>query len=303
MVGREPQDGDRQGQRLAARLIGKVRPTRRALSAILLLAPGVLFLSCLFFYPLGALLSLNISSANDAGEAFRRLFQSTLYGRVFYQTAWVSMATTLICLIIGYPLARLLDTSGPRKKAFLLAIILLPFWSNFLVRTYGWMILLNPKGLINGVLLGLGLIKAPVPLVYNLAGVLIGMSQIMLPYMILPIAAVMARIDPQLSNAARSLGAGPICSFALVYFPMTLPGVMAGVLLVFTISLGFYVIPAILGGPRDLLVAQLIEFNINTSLDWSFATALSSVLLISTLIIYASAQRWFGLGALWGSLG
>jgi putative spermidine/putrescine transport system permease protein len=263
------------------------------------LAPGLIFLVVLFFYPLGALLSISISSG---GDELGRLFATSLYGRVFYQTAWVSLATTLICFLVGYPLARLLDIAGARKKAFLLAVILLPFWSNFLVRTYGWMILLNPKGLINQLLLGLGLIKEPLPLVYNLAGVLIGMSQIMLPYMILPIAAVMGRIDPQLPNAARSLGAGPIRSFILVYFPMTLPGVMAGALLVFTISLGFYVIPAILGGPRDLLIAQLIEFNVNTSLDWGSASALSSVLLVATLIIYAIAQRWFGLGALWGSV-
>jgi putative spermidine/putrescine transport system permease protein len=271
----------------------------RSVSTILLLTPGLLFLLVLFFYPLGALLSISISST---GEVLGRLFATSLYGRVFYQTAWVSLATTLICFLVGYPLARLLDVAGPRKKAFLLAVILLPFWSNFLVRTYGWMILLNPKGLINQVLLGLGLIKEPLPLVYNLTGVLIGMSQIMLPYMILPIAAVMGRIDPQLRSAARSLGAGPIRSFILVYFPMTLPGVMAGALLVFTISLGFYVIPAILGGPRDLLIAQLIEFNVNTSLDWGFASALSSVLLVSTFIIYAIAQRWFGLSALWGSV-
>jgi ABC-type spermidine/putrescine transport system permease subunit I len=285
---------------LAARLIGEVTRTRRSVSTVLLLAPGFLFLSCLFFYPLATLLS--VSSTNEGGEAFERIFQTSLYFRVFYQTASVSLATTCICLAIGYPLARFLDSAGPRKKAFLLAIILLPFWSNFLVRTYGWMILLNPKGLINDVLLGLGLSKEPLPLVYNLVGVLIGMSQIMLPYMILPIAAVMARIDPELTKAARSLGAGPLRSFGLVYFPMTLPGVMAGVLLVFTISLGFYVIPAILGGPRDLLIAQLIEFNVNTSLDWNLASALSSMLLVSTLIIYGVAQRWFGLGALWGSV-
>src|SRR5262249_35424708 len=144
--------------------------------------------------------------------------------------------------------------------------------------------ILNPRGMLNRLLLEAGLITSPLSLVYNLIGVLIGMVQIMLPYMVFPIAAVMSRIDRQLPNAARSLGAGPVRAFVHVYFPMTLPGVVAGVLLVFTISLGFFVIPAILGGPRDLLLAQLIEFNVNTSLDWGLASALSTALLAVTFL-------------------
>ena len=128
------------------------------------------------------------------------------------------------------------------------------------------------------------------------------MVQIMLPYMIFPVVAVMSRIDGRLVHAARSLGAGPIASFIWVYLPMTLPGLMAGALLVFTISLGFFVIPAILGGPRDLMLAQLIEFNVNNSLDWGFAGALSTVLLAVTVGVYLIAQRWFGLGSIWGAI-
>lgn len=267
-----------------------------SLSTTLLLAPALLFLGLMFVYPLATLIGSSASA-----ETYRRLLESPVYARVLYRTFWVSGATTAICLLIGYPLARRLDLASPRGKAILLAVILLPFWSNFLVRTYGWMIILNPKGMINQALAALGLVAEPVPLVYNLTGVLIGMVQIMLPYMVFPIAAVMSRIDPQLPNAARSLGADPLRSFCFVYFPMTLPGVMAGTLLVFTISLGFFVIPAILGGPRDLMLAQLIEFNVNTSLDWGLASALSTALLIVTFIIYGIAQRWFGLGALWGS--
>jgi putative spermidine/putrescine transport system permease protein len=271
-------------------------------TAALLLAPTLVFLIAVFFYPLGALIALSVADKGTWYEDYSRLFEGSLYARVLYRTIWVSGATTVICLLVGFPLARLLDSAGPRGKAFLLAIILLPFWSNFLVRTYGWMIILNPKGLINRFLMDLGLIADPLPLVYNLTGVLIGMVQIMLPYMVLPIAAVMARIDRQLPSAARSLGAGPVRAFLLVYFPMTLPGVVAGALLVFTISLGFFVIPAVLGGPRELLVAQLIEFNVNTLLDWGFAGALSTALLGVTCVIYAVAERWFGLGALWGSV-
>jgi ABC-type spermidine/putrescine transport system permease subunit I len=186
-----------------------------SLSTILLLGPALLFLSLMFFYPLVMLIGSSASA-----ETYGRLLASPVYARVLFRTIWVSGATTAVCLLIGYPLARRLDLASARGKAILLAVILLPFWSNFLVRTYGWMIIVNPKGLINQAL------------------------------------------------AARSLGADPLRSFCLVYFPMTLPGVMAGTLLVFTISLGFFVIPAILGGPRDLMLAQLIEFNVDTSLDW-----------------------------------
>jgi putative spermidine/putrescine transport system permease protein len=255
-----------------------------------------------FFYPLGALMVISFTDRAELIADYGRLFNMSIYIWVLYRTVWVSAATTLICLLIAYPLARMLDSAGRKGKAFLLALILLPFWSNFLVRTYGWMVVLNPKGVINRFLIDLGLISDPLPLVYNLTGVLVGMVQIMLPYMVLPIAAVMSRIDRQLPLAARSLGAGPIRAFLLVYLPMTLPGVLAGTLLVFTISLGFFVIPAVLGGSRDLMVAQLIEFNVNTSLDWGFASALSNALLGVTFVIYAIAQRWFGLAALWGSV-
>jgi ABC-type spermidine/putrescine transport system permease subunit I len=146
----------------------------------------------------------------------------------------------------------------------------------------------------------IGLISSPLDIVYNAIGVLVGMSHIMLPFAILPLYAVMTRLDPQLANAARTLGAGPLHTFLKVYFPMTLPGVMAGVLLVFTISLGFFVVPAILGGPRGLLLAQLIEFNINTSLNWGMAATLSTLLLSATLLLYAIADRWLNLGSIWG---
>ena len=153
--------------------------------------------------------------------------------------------------------------------------------------------------MLNEALLALGVIQRPLELIYNAQGVLIGMTQIMLPYMILPLYAVMTRLDRRLPDAARSLGAGPITTFVKVYVPLTLPGAMAGLLLVFTISLGFFVIPALLGGAKGLMIAQLIEFNINGSLNWGMASALSVTLLATTLGIFWVGDRWFNLGAIW----
>lgn len=266
----------------------------------LLVLPALLGLAAIFLYPLATLIAQSFSGGLGI-ENYRRLLVTPVYVQVVQRTLLMSAATAAICLVIGYPIAYRLATASARGKAILMVVILLPFWTNLLVRTYGWMVMLNPKGVINQILLGLGLIKTPLPMVYNSTGVLIGMVQIMLPYMILPIAAVMSRLDPRLPQAARSLGASPTASFLWVYFPLTLPGVMAGVLLVFTISLGFFVIPAVLGGERDLMLAQLIEFNVNTSLNWGFAAALSTVLLVATLAIYMAGQRWFGLGSIWGA--
>jgi putative spermidine/putrescine transport system permease protein len=267
----------------------------------MLALPAIGFLAVLFFYPIGRLIAQSFASAVPFAN-YHRILDNPVYLHVLQRTLSMSVATTLLCALIGYPLARRIIAARPRGRAILLAVVLVPFWTNLLVRSYGWMIILNPKGAINEALLALGIIDAPLSLVYNATGVLIGMVQIMLPYMIFPVMAVMSRIDGQLVHAARSLGAGPVASFLWVYLPMTLPGLMAGSLLVFTISLGFFVIPAILGGPRDLMLAQLIEFNVNNSLDWGFAGALSAVLLVVTVGVYLVAQRWFGLRSLWGAL-
>ncbi|HMK78703.1 MAG TPA: ABC transporter permease [Xanthobacteraceae bacterium] len=265
----------------------------------LLVIPAALFASVVILYPLAALVAESFG-AHAPFDNYQRFFVSPVYLRVMQRTLTLSALTTLICLAIGYPFAYRLATATTRGRALLMIVILVPFWTNLLVRTYGWMILLNPRGVVNTMLLDAGLIGSPLELVYNQTGVLIGMVQIMLPYMILPISAVMSRFDPQLTRASRSLGASPLATFRHVYLPATLPGVMAGVLLVFAITLGFFVIPAILGGARELLLAQLIEFNVNTTLDWGFAATIATMLLAVTFTLYAVALRWFGLGAIWG---
>jgi ABC-type spermidine/putrescine transport system permease subunit I len=269
----------------------------------LLALPGAALLVAAFFVPLAGLISLSVYDKNGwTLKHFERLWEAPAYLRVLQRTLMMGAGTAALCLILGYPLAYRIATASDRAKALLIAGVLIPFWTNLLVRTYGWMVMLNPKGIINRALELLGYTGAPLALVNNTAGVYIGMTQIMLPYMVLPIAAVMVRLDPGLMRAARILGAGPVNAFLRVYLPLTLPGVMAGVLLVFTISLGFFVIPALLGGTRDIMLAQLVEVSINQTLNWGLAASLSTLLVTTTLLLYAVAYRRFRVDALWGAL-
>lgn len=265
-----------------------------------LLAPALVLLAVFLIWPVGELMSKSFLDPKGPMAFYGRLVQVPAYVMILLRTVVVSALTAFICLLIGYPVAYRLTKSGPIGKAFILICVLLPFWTNLLVRSYGWIEFLNPRGILNSALMSAGVISTPLELVYNSAGVLIGLSQIMLPYMILPLYAVMTRMDGRLTQASRSLGAGPVQTFIKVYFPLTFPGVMAGVLLIFTMSLGFFVIPALLGGAKGLMIAQLIEFNINGTLNWGMASALSTVLLTTTLLLYWIGDRWFNLGAIWG---
>ncbi|KPL53763.1 hypothetical protein ABB55_17390 [Prosthecomicrobium hirschii] len=266
-----------------------------------LILPGFMLLAGLFVLPVGQLLATSFGDPAGSFVHYERILTQPVYLRVILRTLTLSAATAALCLILGYPLAYQLNRSKGVARGLILLCILIPFWTNLLVRSYGWIVLLNPQGVINGALREAGLVESGLPLVYNTTGVLIGMTQIMLPYMVLPLAAVMSRIDPRVMDAARSLGASPRAAFLKVYVPLTLTGALGGVLLVFMISLGFFVVPAMLGGQRDILLAQLIEFNVNQTLNWPFAGALSAVLLVSTLVLYAFGDRFLGLRRLWGA--
>jgi putative spermidine/putrescine transport system permease protein len=268
--------------------------------AAALLAPGLVVMGAFFLVPIAALLALSFTANGGAAVNYGRFLSQPVYLQVLQRTLLMGAATAAICVVLGYPVAYRLANASPRGRALLLAFILVPFWTNLLVRAYGWLVLLNPKGILNRYLVDWGLVSEPLSLVHNSTGALIGMVQIMLPYLILPLAATMMRVNPELLRAARSLGARPLAMFFKVYLPLTLPGVMAGLMLVFTVSLGSFVIPAILGGTRDIFLAQLIEFNINQSLNWGFAGALSLMLVATTLALFWAGDRWLGLRAVWG---
>jgi putative spermidine/putrescine transport system permease protein len=272
---------------------------RRA-APILLLLPAMVLLAVFFVYPVVELVASSFGDPAARLANYTRIVERPVYAEVLERTFMTGAITVLLCALIGYPVAYRLVTARPRARLILLALILVPFWTNLLVLCYGWLIILNPEGTLNTLLMDLGLSRVPLPMSGNIVSVLIGMVQTMLPYMVLPIAANMARVDPRILQAARSLGAPPLQVFFRAYLPLTLSGVMAGGLLVFIMSIGFFIIPAILGGMHDIFIAQRIEMNINAVLNWGFAAALSTVVLVATLGLYAVGVRWFRIGAVWG---
>jgi len=263
------------------------------------LLPALILLVLLLVAPAAMLIGESFANPDGAFADYAHVLGSATYLRIIGRTLLISAETAVLCALLGYPLAWKLTYGGKLIRGTILLALLIPFWTNLLVRSTGWMVLLNPEGVVNAMLLRAGLIETPLKLIYNQGGVLAGMTQIMLPYMVLPLAAIMGRLDPMLLTAARSMGAGPLAAFRRVILPLTRPGLLAGMVLVFASSLGFYVIPALLGGPRDMVLAQLIEFNINQTLNWGLASSLSAILLVATLSLYLLGDRFLGLSTFW----
>jgi len=223
---------------------------------------------------------------------------SSVYRQAFLRTISISASVTLLCLVLGYPVAWLLANLPAQSSNRLMLFVIVPFWTSLLVRTTAWYVLLQPGGVINGLLMGLGLATHPVPLIFNRTGVLIGMTHVLLPYMILAIYSVMKGVSPVYVRVAQSLGAHPFTAFVLVYIPQTLPGVGAGCFLVFVLALGYYITPALLGGAGDEMISQLIALQTNTQLNWGLAGALSAYLVIFTAIFYFLFNRIVGIDRL-----
>jgi putative spermidine/putrescine transport system permease protein len=223
---------------------------------------------------------------------------ASVYREAFGRTISISAAVTLLCLVLGYPVAWLLANLPDKSSNRLMLFVIVPFWTSLLVRTTAWYVLLQPGGVINSLLKGLGLATHPVPLIFNRTGVLIGMTHVLLPYMILAIYSVMKSVSPVYVRAAKSLGAHPFAAFVRVYMPQTLPGVGAGCFLVFVLALGYYITPALLGGAGDEMISQLIAIQTNTQLNWGLAGALSAYLVIFTAIFYFLFNRIVGIDRL-----
>jgi len=232
---------------------------------------------------------------NSAGEIVSAPKNVSIYLNVLGRTFWISFVVTVFCLALGYPVAYLLATLPTKQSNLLMILVLLPFWTSLLVRTTAWVVLLQTKGLINDLAIRLGLWTEPIQLIYNRTGVYVAMVHILLPFMVLPIFSVMKGISPTHMRAALSLGANPLRSFIKVYVPQTIPGVGAGVLLVFIISLGYYITPALVGGARDQMQSQFIVYFTNETLNWGMAAALSIVLLVLVIIFYWLYDRVVGI--------
>jgi putative spermidine/putrescine transport system permease protein len=279
--------------------LGWLRLDRWAVLAV----PAVLFLLIFFLVPLIAMSIRSVTDPAGAGLSnYQRFFAETSYVRVLVNTFWIAILATLASLVIGYPFAYLMTIVPGRWSGLLIIAVLLPFWSSLLVRTFAWQVLLRDTGVINRLLLDLGLIHEPLTLIRTTGGVIIGMSHILLPFMVLPIYAVMRRIDPEFGRAAANLGASPSAAFLRVFVPLSVPGVLAGCLLVFILALGFYITPALLGGLKDQMISQIIVAQIQQRLDWGFGTAMSVLLVGITLVILFAASRVIRLRDVFGSV-
>lgn len=265
-----------------------------------LLLPGSIFLVVLFVVPLTGLLLLAFGAPNWTTANFSRIADTPVYLTVMRNTLEISIIVTALAFVLSYPIAYALTTGGVALRTFLLVGVVLPYFTSTLARTFAWIVLLGRNGVINQYLLELGWVSQPVPMLYNRFGVILGMTHIVMPMMILPMYTVMSGIDPKLMRAARANGASPLAAFLTIFLPLSLPGLMAGVLLVFIYCLGFYITPALMGGLSDVMITMAISSQILEQLNWNFGAALSVVLLAAVMTILWIGSRFFPIEQLLG---
>jgi len=229
------------------------------------------------------------------GSIARTSPDQAIYVDVLLRTLEISATVTVLTLLLGFPLAYLLASLPTSKGNLLMIMVLLPFWTSLLVRTTAWVVLLQGEGVINSALGWLGLIDHPLELIFNRGGTIVAMTHIQLPFTLLPIYSVMKTISPAYVRAARSLGAGPFLAFWRVYFPQTVPGIAAGCLLTFILSMGYYITPALVGGPADQMMSYFVALFINREINWGMASALGAVLLLVTLLLYFVYNKLVGI--------
>ena len=267
----------------------------RWIAAVLLAPSAAIYVVC-FIVPTGLLLLRSIYvDGRFTGSNFAEIASTPLYVGVIWTTFRLSLATTALCLLLGYPIAMLMVRSGPRVRATVLILVIVPYWLDYIVRTYSWMVLLGRNGLLNQLLVRLGMVQVPQSHLSTDFAVVTGMTQVMLPLMILSLFAGMTRIDQELMRAAAAHGAGAWRAFQTVFLPLSLPGVIAGSLLTFVNALAFYITPALLGGPKQTMISQSIDVLASRLLDWPLASAASVLLLAATLPIFLAFHRFVGL--------
>jgi putative spermidine/putrescine transport system permease protein len=278
---------------------GRGLTSRDGMSAALLVAPAVVSIVVLFVIPIGYVLLLSVTDPSISLDHYRRLFTVPLYASVLLNTFKTALIVTVACLLLGYPLAYVMARRNDVVAAVFLIAVALSFWSGFVVRTYAWLVILGNKGPITAgyALAGWG---RPPQLLFTSFSSMLGMTHILLPYMVLALYGVMRKIDPSYLRAAESLGARPFGAFRHVFLPLSLPGVVNGCILVFTMCLGFYITPILLGTPKDMMISQLISQQIEDLLAWGFASAIAVVLLACTLVLLGLYNRFAGLDRLWG---
>jgi spermidine/putrescine transport system permease protein len=263
----------------------------------LFLMPSALLVLATMAVPLAIVCVYSLMTRGPYGGVERpftaenyRLLWDPLYGMIFLRSFWIAGVATALCLLLGFPLALFIARSGARQNLYL-GLVILPFWTSFLIRTYAWMFLLRDTGLINTGLQALGLIREPLPMLYNSGAVILGLVYGFLPFMVLPLYATLERLDQNLLEASADLGARPMDTLWRVTVPLCAPGIRAGTILVFVPCLGTYLTSDLLGGSKTILIGNLVQNQFTTSRDWPFGAAASVVLMIAALALLFAARR------------
>lgn len=268
--------------------------TRTFNDGAVLILPAVLLLALVFVVPLVWFFIQSLATLGSAADLLEYAWRITTSKAVLTAlgtTNWISLLVTLLVLLISYPLAYYLANHQGLRFTLVFFCIIVPYFTSVIVRTYSWMVLIGRNGILNQMLLYLGVIDEPLVLLYTRTGILIGMVYVLLPYMVLTLFATMKAIDPSLMRAARGLGASGFYAFTRIYFPLSIYGVISGSLIVFIVAIGFFITPALMGGPSDVMIAMLIERSVEIMFDWSGAAVMSLLLLVATLVLYAIYYR------------
>ncbi|CAH0183706.1 ABC transporter permease [Roseomonas sp. CECT 9278] len=269
----------------------------------LLILPALLLLLAFYIAPIVQVLAISVTEPEPGLGNYERIFTSESVQRVILTTLRICLITTVLALLLGYAIAYAVTLATPRARGWWILAVLVPLWISVLVRAFAWVTLLRRQGLVNNTLINAGAITEPLPLVWNEFGIIVGMVHYMVPFAVLPMMASMREIDPRLLAAARGLGASRGEVFRRVFFPLSMPGVIAAAVLVFIFSLGFYITPAILGGGKTLMVAEWISLQILDLIRWGLGTMMATMLvltIIATLAVFSrlvDLRRIFGSGA------
>ncbi len=262
------------------------------------LAPTAILMAVTMLAPLAIIMVYSLLTRGAYGgvelpwtiENFTRLWDP-VYAVIFLRSFWIAAVATALCLVLGFPLAMFIARSGSRKNLYL-SLVILPFWTSFLIRTYAWMFLLRDTGILNSLLQALRIIREPLSLLYNDGAVILGLVYGFLPFMVLPLYATLERLDPSLLEAAADLGARPRDTLVRVTFPLCAPGIRAGAILVFVPCLGTYLTSDLLGGSKTVMIGNLVQNQFTASRDWPFGAALSLALMaIAMVLLFAARKR------------
>jgi spermidine/putrescine transport system permease protein len=287
-------DRNRASDGVVARLLRGLRSSNVG-PVLGLTSPAALWLLIFFIAPLVMVLLVSFGERGDAGQVvyswtlknyarfFGKVGDRYLYVQIFIRSLGIALLNTVLCLLVGYPLAYFIARQAPRRRNVLLLLVMIPFWTNFLVRTYAWMVILRDTGIINNLFLYLGLISQPLPLLYNQGAVIVGLFYGYLPFMVLPLYATIEKLDLSLVEAAQDLGANALRTFLRVILPLTKPGIVAGSIIVFIPSIGAYVTPDLMGGAKVTMVGNLLQQQFLKVRDWPFGSAVGFILMVTVL--------------------